>query len=508
MKDTYFSGYGSFLSIRAQREEGAVQLSLGRPCRQYQEQGVRRMDNGMELLRLLPTVPDGNVQLRQTPVLLTLRCGQNAFLHFCFVQPNVLRICGQGMDLRIRGTLKEHEAMIDRLDGSYQLCFFEGIGEMLLEPLAGTARLLSKWDWTRAGSDRAAIDFCRDALGRLDLCIYYGDENLCRHVPMASFERQVVAAEEAYGAFCAALSSPQSREEAAFLWQCHAGGKGKIKNILPMSTQRGEVLFTGSALMAMVQAETPDASIASFLAPFRYQHASGQLPCYLDDRYRDDRYAAPPVHAFALSYLLKRGRFADDAAQARQLYQPLSRWYGWWKRERRLDEEHGFWCFDSSEYGIPENRGQLREADESPMLTAQLLVLADALNVLARRIGEEQESTEELVECLKRLSINGRYCNRGLCSARMAPVSALEQLLIDLLVKDTANGLISADVSALLRQDGRKHPVWMMLWAYQALLERQMPQEAQSVAAYPNAFPVQGDCADHAAVLLLQRFGQ
>ncbi len=426
LTDMPLGGYGSHLSVAEvtgvnECGEDIRLLGLGRRMNGYsadQEKAAR--DNHLIFLRPRLEGRDLPFAASATPAAMQADVVGGGRIDLCYEGQDRLRVRGRGTGLRISGLLREHEAAIDRLDGTFQVCFFDSLGELLIEPLKGGCTLASRWDWTVAGTRHVLLDVAPDGDGAFELCIHYAGENTRRLARHRSFEACAGAAAEAFVAWRGSFprsggASEEQRLTAAYtLWACCAGPMGRITNRVLTERHRGSATGWQSALAAMAMTGNPDEALDMLLSPFAYQDAYGQLPSLVDDKYVEYRSACPPYQGLALMYLTGHAGVMLTADQSRRLYTPLKRWCEWWMRFRAGDD------------GIP----LYRHSDEcamdwawvlpcgfpvySPELMAYIILLMDALSMLAGRTGSPEEArawgrrARELTDALIREFWDGR----------------------------------------------------------------------------------------------------
>jgi hypothetical protein len=126
--------------------------------------------------------------------------------------------------------------------------------------------------------------------------------------------------------------------------------------------------------------------------PFDNQESHGALPDHIRDSSRTFTYTKPPIHGWALLWMMKRGGY-KDVKHLGEIYGPLSRWTEWYFRYR-----------DSNGDGLPEyDHGNDSGWDnstvmlsgipiESPDLDSYLILQMDALSTVAGMLGRNQEA--------------------------------------------------------------------------------------------------------------------
>jgi len=106
-----------------------------------------------------------------------------------------------------------------------------------------------------------------------------------------------------------------------------------------------------------------------------------------------ENYSKPPIHGWALQWMMEHGGYSD-AEHLAEAYEPISKWTEWYFRYR-----------DTNGDGLPEyNHGNDSGWDnstvmlsgipvETPDLDSFLILQMDALSVMARKLGKEQDGT-------------------------------------------------------------------------------------------------------------------
>jgi len=138
----------------------------------------------------------------------------------------------------------------------------------------------------------------------------------------------------------------------------------------------------------------PELAWQQFMVLFDNQDAHGALPDTVRETAKETAYAKPPIHGWALGWMMQRGRY-NDAKHLAEAYEPLSRWTEWYFRYR-----------DTNGDGIPEyNHGPdsgwdnstvfLSEVPvETPDLSSFLILQMDTLSAMAQKLGKAKEAQE------------------------------------------------------------------------------------------------------------------
>ncbi len=106
---------------------------------------------------------------------------------YCFDDPDTIRVRGQGHALRIYAPLLDHEAAIDRQDGTYQVCI-EASCEALFVPLRGRAVLDSTWSLWHGGTEKILLDILPDDEGVYELAIHVTPSSTVKFEQYRPFE--------------------------------------------------------------------------------------------------------------------------------------------------------------------------------------------------------------------------------------------------------------------------------------------------------------------------------
>jgi hypothetical protein len=138
----------------------------------------------------------------------------------------------------------------------------------------------------------------------------------------------------------------------------------------------------------------PDLAWQQYMLPFDNQQSEGALPDETTSTSNEINFTKPPIHGWALAWMMQHGGLADQGHLA-QIYVPLSRWTNWYFQYR-----------DSNHDGLPEyNHGYDSGWDNStvmlpglPVETADLdsflILQMDTLADLAGKLGKDAEGQE------------------------------------------------------------------------------------------------------------------
>jgi putative isomerase len=138
----------------------------------------------------------------------------------------------------------------------------------------------------------------------------------------------------------------------------------------------------------------PNLAFQQYMLPFDNQQSEGALPDETTSTSNELNFTKPPIHGWALAWMMRHGEFTDHA-HLEQIYVPLSRWTNWYFKYR-----------DSNQDGLPEyNHGYDSGWDNStvmlpgmPVETADLasflILQMDTLADLATKLGRDAEGRD------------------------------------------------------------------------------------------------------------------
>jgi putative isomerase len=138
----------------------------------------------------------------------------------------------------------------------------------------------------------------------------------------------------------------------------------------------------------------PNLAFQQYMLPFDNQQSEGALPDETTSTSNELNFTKPPIHGWALAWMMQHGGFTDQA-HLEQIYAPLSRWTNWYFQYR-----------DSNQDGLPEyNHGYDSGWDNStvmlpgmPVETADLasflILQMDTLADLATKLGRDAEGQD------------------------------------------------------------------------------------------------------------------
>jgi glycogen debranching enzyme len=281
-------------------------------------------------------------------------------------------------------------------------------------------------------------------------------------------------------------------ELAAYVnWESVVAPSGNLKRpaMLMSKNWMASVWSWDHAFNAMaISLTNPTLAWDQFLLPFDMQNAQGALPDKWDADSIAWEFSKPPIHGWALAWMLHKGYF-QDRKHLEQIYPLLARWTEWYIRYRV-----------STQDGLPEYRhgneagwdnatvfdegGPIESPDLSAYLSVQMEVLADVAARLGRPLEArqwKQQSNQLLERMLQRFWQDGDFVAIHVTDGRTIrsqslllympvilgtrlPASVQTKLLANLKkrVSESSFGLASEpESSPLYESDGYwRGPIW------------------------------------------------
>lgn len=319
------------------------------------------------------------------------------YISVCISEPKTLRFRGKGAGMRLTSdntggyALKEGNPM-------WQFNMAAGNIKLMMNPYMGECVVDAPWNGT--GCARAAADFLPRAdsdefecileefessweeskvLDDFDTCVARVGDNF-----KAWLEKAPPVAEE-YG---------EARELAAYInWASVVDPLGNFKrpSMLMSKNWMTNVWSWDHCFNAISLYLDIDQSWNQLMTIFDNQDQYGALPDYVNNSHKSYSFCKPPIHGWALKWLLGRSdKMTGD--HLKEIYGPLGRWTRWWFNYRDSDGDgipqynHGNDCgWDNST--VFKNTVPV----ESPDLCAFLIIQTEALAMVADRLGRPAE---------------------------------------------------------------------------------------------------------------------
>ena len=137
----------------------------------------------------------------------------------------------------------------------------------------------------------------------------------------------------------------------------------------------------------------PEMAWDQFMIMFDCQDPTGLLPDSINDVHVVWNYCKPPVHGWALRWMMKH--MSLTAEQLEEAYKRLSAWTGWWTAFRDYDGDGLYEYNHGNDSGWDNSTAfSVLPPVATPELQAFLIIQMDVLSELALRLGREKESGE------------------------------------------------------------------------------------------------------------------
>lgn len=386
-----FSRFGSYLSIS---DMTGFEAPLHR-------EGVflRTMHGGGQPAFQLQLLKDGQpvpFDTSATPISLTLR-GGGGDVTICFQGPDRVRFRGKGVQLRMTS--------VDSWTVAYPLNRWEITSSAMKYMLWALQGAMKESFLTGSnGSNNPTLTFgasqSNDEFeGELDA---YSSAWL-PHSATGSFDEVEAEEEKGYMAWLAKMPHVPAylgagAELAAYInWESVVGPNGNLKRpAMLMSKNWMTAIWSWDQSFNAMATSMSDLTLAwdQFLLPIDVQNPIGSFPDKWDADTIAWEFSKPPIHGWALAWMLRHGYF-HDTEHLRQVYGPLAKWTEWYFTYR-----------DANRDGLPEYRhGDESGWDnstvfrnggliESPDLSAYLVLQMEALSNVARRLNMPKQSAE------------------------------------------------------------------------------------------------------------------
>ena len=322
-----FSRFGSYFSISRYGERVLLRCLHG---------GVTPELFQLELLREGRPIPFKEVA---TPAELTLRPTEGGGeVEVVFAEPDLMRIRGRGVGLRFVQASKEPPFAFRRGESGWVINETGQEIKLMVTPLAGRLDVSSKVNM------ESSVDA---GSGSFELAIEEFAGSWHKRVYAEPFDSAVDRLRTEYATWRRRMPSvPAEFQAAAELasyinWSAVVGAEGSFhRPAMLMSKNWMTKVWTWDHAfnaMAMINAQ-PQLAWDQFFLPFELQNADGALPDTFTDRTTTWAFSKPPIHGWALNWMLRHGGQLDRAGMIRA-YDSLSASTNWYFRFRDDDND-------------------------------------------------------------------------------------------------------------------------------------------------------------------------
>ncbi len=327
---------------------------------------------------------------------------ENAAYGFCYPDPETLLIRGSegsGLTLDFMTESGPYDYIYE-FDANGRHCYFANCYKnntsFAMWAQAGGIVLEQSWREQSSEFSRLMIEGERGFL----LVIKEVPSEWERTCPEYDFEACCRAVADEFKAFCDGYPIPPEYENISVLgayinWSACVGPRGFLKRtaMLMSKNHMTSVWSWDHCFNALALSyKAPAAAWEQFMLIFDFQDQSGRLPDSVNDSKIIRNYVKPPIHGWALMKMLENGLKLTDG-QLSEAYSALEKQELWWLDYRDFDGDglpeyaHGNdsgWDNSTVFAAVPPTC--------SPDLQAFLIIQADALSELAKRLNMPERS--------------------------------------------------------------------------------------------------------------------
>ena len=335
-----------------------------------------------------------------TELIMNTMYGQ---VRICIAEPRLILFRGDNnMGVRIQAADGTNIVAKPRGEKGWEVLFPFLLGTVF-NPLRGTLKADTKWDLDTLRTRWAIFDFLPDENGVFEGSLEeFSHAGYIRdHYPSyAEGLKEVHADWENFLNHIAPLPPDYEplRESAAWaLWSFFVEPYGYVKR--PMLYMGKDFVASAWQFCHQALALNGDMDLTMDLLnlSFDQQSETGQIPDFYDDGRGVFGQVRPPLQGWALKWLDRHGRLDEVKKEVLEDYYPkLAKWADWFLKYRDDDHdgipqyEHGDECGmeDTSTF-------RLSNVMETPDLSADLVLLFEALGDLAKRLGKDESEVQE-----------------------------------------------------------------------------------------------------------------
>jgi len=392
-----FSRYGSYvgfshLAATALLPEGLYLRTFHMPVQQKEVFRVELIQSGKP-------VPFREIT---SPTLLRLEAA-DGYAEITFGDPHVLRVRGQGVELRFSSAKGVQEMALPVSKERWEIDVGSQDIKYMLTALAGTVGVDAPW---KAGpsAQYCVASFVPDPqTGQFEGAVEEFESAWhARNYPQ-SFDSSREALQREYLTWLAKMPTVAPEFQAAanlaayVNWESVVAPEGHFtRPAMLMSKNRMARVWSWDHCfnaMALIYND-PELAWDQFFVVLDNQNADGALPDSVTDRELVWTWSKSPIHGWAASWMLRHMSNADSRPLVEQLYGHLTKWTDWFFKFRDYDgdglpqDNHGN---DGWDNGTVFNLGLPME---TPDLSAELVLQMDALSQWAKVLGKSQESQQ------------------------------------------------------------------------------------------------------------------
>ena len=390
---TPFSTYGSYLAFSHLPNGSAGD---GLYLRSLHGRGAA------EIFRVELLSGDQSVPFTETVMPTTLQLSAaNGNVEICFGDPATLRISGMGVTVRLVRVPGIAGFALKRAADRWEYDAVTQDVRLTLYAIRGEPREESTWDQTVAKN--FSLELGAKSGGEFDFAIHESAESV---PPIKTFEPFATAAVKAQAAYIRWLATmpkvsgewqPGANLAAYILWSTVVNPLGEItRPTVYMSKRNMDAVWSWDhCFNAMaLAAGNPKLAWDQMMVMFDRQSDEGALPDKMTDRTATWAYSKPPIHGWALAWMLAHDSKTDPAitnAMLAEIQPKLGRWTDWYFQMRN---DSGIPQYDHGNDSGWDNSTVFANGPhvETPDLLAYLALQLQTQATIAERLGNSAEA--------------------------------------------------------------------------------------------------------------------
>lgn len=397
-----FSRYGSYIAFS--HLKGSASLPEGLYLRVLHGAISHSELFRVELLHGRNPIPYKEVA---TPALLRLEAAEG-YVEVCIAEPTVVLVRGSGVGFRLvmPQPQKEYSFALTydfafpHSTSQWEVNSFAQQIKFMLTARTGSLVVDAPWQGTRA--EHVVADFLPDpGTGKFQSVLEEFASVEQAQPYQKSFDEGLEALQSEYRQWLAKM--PEVPEEfsnagelAAYVdWESVVAPEGHLtRPAMFMSKNWMTNVWSWDNCfnaMALVYGN-PKLAWDQLMLLVDNQNSQGAFPDWMNDQVVSWSYTKPPIHGWALGWMMKRTQFIGREQLAR-VYEPLSRWTDWYFKYRDADHD-GIPEYDHGNDSGWDNASifLIRPPIEAPDLSAYLIIQMDVLSDIARSLGKPGEA--------------------------------------------------------------------------------------------------------------------
>jgi len=336
-----------------------------------------------------------------SPTRLRLEADEGSYAEICIAEPKVVRIRGVGVGMRLTMETGTFDSAIPRENGRWQVTSFTTGTKYVLTPLNGQLTVDAPWSVDRSSYVvvNAAAPSGDD--GTFECAIEEFETVWEARDYAESFDACVRAVEAEYDAWLDSVPGVPREylaagQLAAYVnWSSVVAAEGYLTRpaMLTSKNWMSSVWSWDHCFNAMALSYLhPELAWDQFMIVVDNQDASGAFPDSVNDSVRQWSFCKPPIHGWALKWMMER-REVIDRARLEAVYEPLCRWTQYWFDYH--DDDHDA----MAQYNHGNDSGwdnatvfEVGPPVEGPDLAAYMIIQMEAVADVARALGKSDQA--------------------------------------------------------------------------------------------------------------------